>query len=242
MTALVLTATSTVTRPNLDLSFLATGGTTPYTYSVVGGGAGGTISPSGIYTAPNGYGSDTVKVTDSAVTPAIATRSVLIASPVALVCDIIQKGMDLSADQVWMWDQKINTPNDSRLYVAVGVASCKPFANTNRPDTSGSGMDSIQSTNFMATLSIDILSRSLDAVNRKEELLMALNSNYAQYQQSANSFFLAPISTGFVNLSEVDGAAIPYRFNITVNMQYSITKTSAVAYFDDFTDSEITDP
>jgi hypothetical protein len=44
----------------------------------------------------------------------------------------------------------------------------------------------------------------------------------------------------FVNLSMIDGDAIPYRFNISVNMQYFVRKVKAVAYFDDFADVEVT--
>ena len=48
-------------------AFSATGGIPPYSYSVLTGGAGGTVnSVSGLYTAPAVAGSDTVRVTDAA--------------------------------------------------------------------------------------------------------------------------------------------------------------------------------
>ena len=47
-----------------DQTFTATGGTTPYTWEVVEGAGGGTITSGGVYTAPGAPGFYTVRVTD----------------------------------------------------------------------------------------------------------------------------------------------------------------------------------
>lgn len=223
---------------NRSTSFSGTGGVPPYTYSVVPGGAGGSIgSLTGIYTSPLVSGSDTIKVVDSLA--AQATANIAILNHVELVCDIIQKEMSLANGQVYLWDQKIDTPQDFRLYAVISILSCKPFGNK----AQFNGTVEVQSTNFQATLSIDIFSRGPEARDRKEEVIMALNSNYARQQMEANSFHIARISSGFVNLSNQDGPAIPYRFNISVNMQYSIGKTKVIPYFDSFQEpSVLTDP
>jgi hypothetical protein len=95
---------------------------------------------------------------------------------------------------------------------------------------------------MLATLSIDIISRSTQALLRKEEVLMALNSNYSEYQQEANSFYIGrlPVGAQFVNLSQIDGAAIPYRFNISINMQYFSRRIKPVDYFDEFSEVAVT--
>lgn len=228
--------------PRMKTPFAGTGGTAPYSYAVLGGGAGGTIDPvTGLYVAPATTGTDTVQVTDSLA--ATAQASIKIRTALELFCDVIQTDMDLDDGQVYLWDQKIDIPTDSRLYIAIAVMSCKPFGNSNRPDSSGSGLDAEQFASFMATLSVDILSRGPEARDRKEEVILALKSNYAQSQQEANSFYIAPLSTAFTNLSEVDGAAIPYRFNISVNLQYAVKKSQAISYYDDFADvAVVTDP
>lgn len=224
-------------RNGMNAWFLGTGGTDPYTYAVAPGGVGGTINSStGEYTAPStGQGEDTIVVTDSLAATAEATIDVCL--PIQLLCDIIQREMELQQGQVYLWDQKINIPIDDQLYIAVAVISCKPFANTTKFDSSG---DAIQSVNMSALVSIDILSRGPDARDRKEEVLLALKSIYSQSQQEINSFYIGTISTDFVNLSEVDGAAIPYRFNISVRMQYFFRKSKAVPYFEEIDDVEVT--
>lgn len=89
---------------------------------------------------------------------------------------------------------------------------------------------------MLATLDIDIISRGPEARDRKEEIILALNSIYAQSQQEGNSFYIGklPPSARFVNLSNIDGAAIPYRFRISVNLQYAFVKSKAIDYFDTF--------
>lgn len=231
--SLVLLQNATAMARNLTLPFSGSGGTAPYVYSVVGGGAGGSINSStGLYTSPNVTGSDTIRVTDAL--SATATAPISIFGPIELVCDIIQNGLDLDNGQVYEWDQKINIPIDEKLYIAVGILACKPFGNTIEYDGDVSGFDAVQSTNFQATLSINIFSRGKEARDRKEEVIMALNSDYSEQQQELNSFRLFPISTDFVNISNVDGAAIPYAFNISVNIQYFVTKTNAISYYDIF--------
>jgi hypothetical protein len=247
MSALALTQSITALAVNLTSSFLATGGTPPYTYSVVPGGAGGSInSSSGLYTAPAVVNSnpnqlyDTVRVTDSA--SATANAQILVGTPLLLLCDILQSELWLAQGRVYLWDQKIMQPTDAGLYVAVSVPSCKPFANTTQPDGSGSGLNSVQVVNMLATVDIDIISRGPDARDRKEELILALNSVYAQSQQEINSFLIGKLPAGsrFLNLSEIDGAAIPYRYKISINMQYAVTKIKPVSYYDTFAAAQVT--
>lgn len=236
--ALSLASNTQAIGPGRSTSFKGAGGVEPYVYSVVAGGAGGTVDPStGEYLAPLATGLDTIQVEDDV--GAIATRTISILNPLGLVCDIIQKEMGLADGQVYFYNQKINIPIDSRIYIAVGFLMLKPFGNDNR-HVSGVGLDSVQSINMQATLSVDILSRSTEALDRKEEVLLALNSDYAESQMELNSFYIARITSGFANLSQEDGAAIPYRFNLSVGLQYLVTKAKAVPYFDEFEKVEVT--
>lgn len=253
MSALSIRQTLTAIGVNLTTSFGASGGTPPYVYSVRANGAGGTIDQDGTYTAPpvvNGglYGPpqklyDTIQVRDA--NKNIATAKVLIGNALLLFCDVIQNQLGLPDGRVYLWDQKIMEPDDAGIYVAVSVLSCKPFANTNAPDGAGAGFDSRQSVNMYAQLQLDVISRNTEARDRKEEVIMALKSDYARQQMAANSFGIGELPPGsqFLNLSHQDGAAIPYRFAIQVAMQYFYVKTQAVQFFDSFaTPQVVTNP
>jgi hypothetical protein len=238
--AITIEYNSLAVTNKVPLPFSATGGTTPYTWSVITGGAGGTINSStGLYTAPSfpNTGLDTVQVTDSASN--IATVQVSVCTPMELVCDIIQNQLGLSSGQVYLYNQKIDIPIDSQLYIAVGQLSCKPFSNNNSYAVVNGSYSQVQSTNYQALISIDILSRGPIARDQMELVTLALGSNYAESQMELNSFNIALLPTSFVNLSEVDGAAIPYRFNISAQLQYFISKTAPVSYFDSFQNPEV---
>lgn len=243
---LSLTQSLTAIGPGLTASFLANGGTGPYTYAVLPDGAGGTIDSDGLYTGPAVAPTDpatvyaTIQVTDNVL--ATATAQILIGLPLLLFCEVLQRELGLANGRVYLWDQKLMQPTDSGLYVAVSVPSAKPFSNVNRQSTNG--LNSEQFVSMLATLDIDIISRGPAARDRKEEVILAFNSIYAQQQQEANSFYIAKLPPGsrFLNLSNVDGAAIPYRYRISINIQYAFKKTSALPYFSTFTDTVDTDP
>lgn len=223
---------------NLTLPFSALGGTAPYVYSIAPNGVGGSIdSSSGLYTSPDTTGVDEVVVTDSL--GATAELAIAVCTPIELVCEVIQRQMRLGPGQVYLYNQKIIIPTDSAVYVAVGVISCKPFSNNREFVDNGASLNEVQSTNFQASLSIDILSRSIQALNRKEEIILALGSSYAESQMELNSFYIAPITSSFINLSELDGAAIPYRFNLSVNVQYFTQKTTSVPFYSTYQTPQI---
>jgi hypothetical protein len=240
----IISSYHAVAANGLTIPFGATGGIPPYTWSVLGGGAGGTIgSSTGIYVSPQQYkyGPDIIQVTD--VANNVSQYEILVCTPLELVCDIIQTAVGLSQGQVYQWDQKINIPIDEALYVAVGVQSARPFGN--RPKYVGGGSDgapiqAIQTVNMVEVVSVDILSRSSIARDQKEQILLALSSPYAEAQMELNSFFVAPLSTSFVNLSHIDSAAIPYRFQILVQLQYFSILTTYPAFFNTFGSPTVT--
>lgn len=239
---ITLAQSYTAIAPNLTSSFAASGGTAPYVYSVRPGGTGGTINSStGLYTAPAVVSEnplilyDMVQVKDNV--GAIAVSSILVGTPLLLFCEIIQNQMNLPNGRVYLWDQKITEPSDSGLFIAVSLLSLKPFGNNNFIDSNG---NQNQSVNINATLSVDIISRGPEARDKKELVILAFQSVYAQQQQEANSFYIGKISTSFANLSEVDGAAIPYRYNISVQMQYFVTMVQSAEYFNTFATTSVT--
>lgn len=244
--SLGLSQSKTALGPRLTASFLATSGSPAYVYSVRAGGAGGTINSStGLYTAPATVNDDpeklydTIQVKDSL--GAIATSQILVGDALLLFCEVLQRELELANGRVFLWDQKVFQPTDNGLYVAVSVQGCKPFANTIRPGASGWDT-AVQVANMLATLDVNIMSRGPAARTRKEEVILAFNSIYAQAQQEGNSFYIGKLPPGskFLNLSVIDGAAIPYRFQISVNIQYAISKTKSVPYFDTFEDVAVT--
>jgi hypothetical protein len=228
--------------PNLTASFLAAGGTAPYVYAVFPGGAGGTIDPSsGIYTAPTGVSvdpqknSDVVSATD--FNGLIGYAKISVGNPLLLFCDILRRGMEISEDRVFLWDQKNFQPTDEGVYIPLSVLSCRAFSNTINPGVVAGVTDwsqAVHACNIYSVLEINAISRDISALYRKEEIPLVLNGLYSQQQQEGNSFYIGKIPTQWTDISQIDGAAIPYRFSIQIAIQYMVTKTVAAQYIDDF--------
>lgn len=222
----------------LSVPFGASGGTGPYTFSVAGT-AGGTVgSATGIYTASGQVGVDVVTVRDSL--NVTASGSIACMPALSLVADVIKTSMGLANDQVYLYDQKYDIPKDQRLYVAVGVNSLKPFGN--RPSYVGgsSAVTAVQTVNITGDITIHVLSRSTQALYRKEQVLLALSSPYAESQMELNSFYVAPVTTSIIDVSEIDGAAIPYHFLFTTKLQYFSRLDTTPGYFDTFSPVAVT--
>lgn len=231
----LLSNTTAITK-NVKTPFTATGGVEPYIYEVVSGGIGGTIDDeTGLYTAPsNAYGIDTIKATDDDGTE--VTKQIRVLHPLLLLCDIIQSELELNSDFVWLFDQKINKPITDEMFVVVREIGNKVFGNNFYFDDSS---NQIQWVNMQSMIQIDVMSKSLDALYRKEEIVMSLLSQYSEQQQEVNSFKLGFIPTGFTNLSELDGNSIPYRYSITIQMLYSMQKTKSAQTYIQFENVEI---
>lgn len=236
---MILSSNASAIGPDLTTYFLAQGGVAPYTYSVDAGGIGGTIDPTtGLYTAPTAYGTDTITATDDEGTK--VSLQIFVGHTLELLCDIIQKELGLSQGRVYFYNQKIKEPIDQGIFVVMQVLSEKPFSNINRPVSNGDNLDQSRGVNTVAQISLDIKSKDTSALYRKHEIILALNSDYARQQQYANSFYIGKLPTNFVNLSQLDGSAIPYQFNITIQIQYVEKMIVPTSSYNDFSNSILT--
>ena len=150
--------------------------------------------------------------------------------------------MQLPSGRVYIWNQKIFEPIDNNLFIVLSLATSEVLGNTNQVvSVESGGMQEIQTINYACLVDIDIKSRGQDAITRKDEILMAINSVYAEQQYEANGFMVLRNSVfGFKDLSGLDGSAIPYRFRATFRMFYQVTKYTSVPYFSTFPPVQIT--
>jgi hypothetical protein len=233
--SLSLAVSSTIMTPGNKIRLEASGGTVPYTYSLAPDGDGGSILTGGYYQASlsliKGY--QTIIVTDNL--GATAEKTIYILSQPQLLCQIIKTFMGLSDDQVYLYNQKFDYPKDNRIYVAVKIQTIKPFGSSSKYY----GTYEELSTNVMASLSIDIMSKSMEALTRKEEVILALRSQISQRIQVDNSFKVGELPTSFTDLSQIEGSAIPYRFNISVNMHYALMVTKNTDYYENFEEIDL---
>ena len=183
------------------------------------------------YTAPNDVGLEMIQLIDRSgarVTNFITSINVL--KPLGLVAEIIRRELDLHSNQVYIYNQEFKIPPDERLYISVGIGTLKPFGNIKTRDPLTD--QTIHQINMQAMLDINIMSKSEAALDKKEEVLMAFQSDYGQNQQTINGFYIAPITTNLTNLSNIEGSSIPYRFHFSTNIQYLVEKRQGFEYYE----------
>lgn len=240
--SLTVTQSKTALTPLKTAFFRGTGGTAPYTYAVLAGGSGGTIDSTGLYTAPATMATeirkriDTIEVTD--FLGAKAQTKIEVGTVLHMVAEILRKELELSLDHCYLYDQKVFKPEDEKMYLSVGVENVKVYGNNQRPDGDGNIEVGV---NCIADLHVEIMSRSDEALHRKEEVAIALGSVYAEAQQNANSFSMGR-NVALVDVSEIDGAAIPYRFVLTTRIQYAVSKMKSEQYYETVQETVLVQP
>ncbi len=156
----------------------------------------------------------------------------------SLVVGLLRAYLGLSQDQVVVYNQKWTLPNDSRLYIVVGSLSQKPYGTSAEtravPDGAGEKLVEDVSVSSREVLTVDVLSRSQEAVNRKEEVLMALSSQAAQELAEVYAIKIARIPAGPNDVSRVEGTARINRFQYVLPVLRTRTRTTDVESFDKF--------
>lgn len=225
--------------PNIITNFGCVGAVGAKAFSVLAGGAGGVIDAStGVYTAPqlSDYNPkkfiDTIQVEDSEGTK--ATTTIMVLPHLGLLAHIIQIEMGLQENQVQLYQQKYKVPNDERIYVAVGMLTAKAIASKKEYVDIETGLNEVVTTNWRCNAWIEIYSSTNLAFLRKEEVAAAIGSTYSEQIQEANNFKIGKLPGQFNNVSSEQGPGIPYRFNITVPLLYTVSKTKPVPYFDNY--------
>ncbi len=243
MISIAQTKTAIVPGSGNIAYFLASGGTPPYTYSVVAGGAGGTINATtGFYSSPSALSLDPKKQKDTIrVVDAVAGTvdvEITIGNPLLLFCEILRHELNLAEDKCWLWNQKAFQPSTDGLYIPVGIDRIKVIGNNSRINSAGKNNQYLYG---QALLDLNVISRDNAALYRIEEVPLALESSYSQFQQETNGFQIAKIPFGAIqNISGIDGAAIPYRFHISVVLMYAVRSSKDVQYYDDFKEVQLT--
>lgn len=155
---------------------------------------------------------------------------------IKVVADIIQSEMELGNDRVYLYNQKWRIPPDEGLFVVVGFLGAKAFgAKTeyeNDPVTQE--LVEVQSVNQQETYTVDLFSRDSSARQRKQEVILALNSTFAQQMQEENTFKIANLPSTFNDVSALEATAILNRYQLVFNALVVYRKVKNVQFYDSF--------
>lgn len=144
---------------------------------------------------------------------------------------ILLKELSLDPSKIVIYNQKFILPKSTGMMIYIEPKS-PPIIISSRNLMDANNIEH-QDSNWLEEISIGIYSRDLDALQRKEEVAMALHSIYSQQVQEKNSFKIFR-NPRIIPINEIEGAARLYRFDIECKVQawYSITKVAE--FFDSF--------
>lgn len=161
--------------------------------------------------------------------------------PIKHICDILKHELSLTNEQIWIYNQKRDIPNDFGTYIVVDYVGQKVIGNSRREVATEQGLIEYQSVHSLANISVNLFSRDPLVRNTKDLVLMALNSTFAQQIQEKYSFQIGRNSFQVTNTSEVEGVAELNRYSISFNVTYMSETSKVIEYFDTFTKEVITE-
>ena len=161
--------------------------------------------------------------------------------PIKHICDILQTQLNLSDNQIWIYNQKRDIPNDFNVYLVVNYLGQSIIGNIRKEIATNTGLVEYQSVHNLAVFSLNIFSRSSDARNMRDQAIMALNSTYSQQVQEKYGFQIARNSFQVTNTSELEGTAQLNRYSISFNVTYMSETTRSIDYYDTFSKEVITE-
>jgi hypothetical protein len=148
---------------------------------------------------------------------------------------IIIHEMGLADDRVNIFNQRYAIPADDKIFVVLECLPSKILSNRSRYAINAQSGDyeEIQDLTIREEIVVGIYSKNMDALKRKEEVIMAMSSHYAQQVQEQYSFKIfrdAPVQ----DLSVLEGAALLYRYDIPFILLTWTQRVTKVDFFDTF--------
>ena len=155
--------------------------------------------------------------------------------PINVLWDVMVRSLGLDEDRVNIYNQKFKIPTDDGIFIAIGLlgAKCYRSRSENVVQNSGAYGEALM-LNVQESYTIDIYSKSEQAFFRKEEVLMALSSQYCRNKMEQYGFQIARIPKAFNDVSDTEGAARLYRFTTDITVLAWYRKEVAVDYYNSF--------
>lgn len=157
-----------------------------------------------------------------------------------IIADILVAEMGLAAGQIMMSEENFEIPKTDAMFIAVSYVSSKPIGVTvtNTPDGLG-GMTEVQEAAMDHQVQLDIMSFNDDALDRREEVLLALASNASQFYQEQNLIQISRHCTPFQDLSTIEETRILKRYTTTFRVKAVTRKSKVGLYYDTFLTPEV---
>jgi hypothetical protein len=145
-----------------------------------------------------------------------------------IIADVIKKSLDLTSDQIWIYNQRRNIPSTSGLNITIGRVAIQTYGNN--AVQVGDAITSGQW--FQESIAIDMFSKNTEAFDRVHEVVGALGSPLSTFIQQQTGISIARVPSSIVDTSGLEGAGMLFRTTITINVLSAYEQTLGATYFD----------
>lgn len=157
------------------------------------------------------------------------------------VCDILKVGMNLQDDQIWIYNQKVDIPNDKRLYVVVSLKSETVIGNNIQEKDVTSGEDEVIWSNVVSDIGIELFSYNVNALNNRYQVLSSMRSTYSIQKQEELNCNIGRRPIAFFDSSFLAPSARLYSFFFMYRLTHVENSARPIEYYDDFSRADMSD-
>lgn len=141
---------------------------------------------------------------------------------------------NLNWDQrIVIYNQEFIIPPDDHVRIEVGFRGSKVFGSNNYTQYVNGVFQEVQDLYTQEQLAVMVYSKNLEAIRYKELVMMGLKSIFSQQQQEKYSFKIAP-NIPLQDLSELEGGAISYRFDLFLTCLVAYENILSQSYLNTF--------
>lgn len=157
------------------------------------------------------------------------------------ICDIIKEGMGLQNDQIWIYNQKVDIPNDKRIYVVVSLKSENVIGNNIQEEGEVDNLTEIVWSNVVTDVGIELFSYNVNALNRRYEVLSSMRSTYSIQKQEELNFNIGRRPVAFFDSSFLAPAARLYSYYFMYRVTHVERFGKGIDFYDNFEDADMSD-
>lgn len=157
------------------------------------------------------------------------------------VCDILKVGMNLQNDQIWIYNQKIDIPNDKRIYVVVSLKSENVIGNNIQVEGTVENLEENVWSNIITDVGIELFSYNVNALNRRYEVLSSMRSTYSVQKQEELNFNIGRRPVAFFDSSFFAPSSRLYAYYFMYRVTHVEKLGKKIDYYDDFMDADMHD-
>lgn len=153
--------------------------------------------------------------------------------PIKVMGMVLQQEMDLPVTQILLGKENYKIPKVEGLYVALLYGPDTTIGNNNYNSTDAQGnFYEVQDAVMLHQIEIEIMSFDSEARLRKQEVLQALQSYYAQSLMEKYQMRIAATPTSFVPVDTIEETKQLNRFHVAVAVNAIWRKIKTTPYYE----------